>query len=179
MLSREVLVMEPHVARALAALTNGIHVLTIADQTHRHGMAASWVTQVSGDPPLLMASVDQHHFSHSVIGQTGVFGLNVIGRRARQLEEYFCAPSARGPDNLQGLVYELSPKLGVPWLGLAMICIEARVRETVVAGDHTLFVAEIAGIQVNANDRPLTSLDLDYVYLGAGVTYKHDRTGWD
>jgi flavin reductase (DIM6/NTAB) family NADH-FMN oxidoreductase RutF len=171
--------MEPQVAPALAALTTGIYVLTVADETHRHGMVASWVTQVSGEPPLLMASVDQRHLSHSMIERTRAFGLNIVARRSRHLEEYFYPPTARGPDNLQGLTYELSPKLGVPWLGLAMVSIEARVKQSVTAGDHTLFVAEIAGVRINANDRPLTSLDLDYVYLGAEKAFKHDRSGWD
>lgn len=142
-------------------------------------MVASWVTQVSGEPPLLMASVDQRHLSHSVIGQLGAFGLNVVGRRSRHLEEYFYPPSARGPDNLGGLDYELSPRLGVPWLKLATVCIEAQVKQSFAAGDHTLFVAEIAGTRAGANDRPLTSLDLDYVYLGAQEGFKHDRSGWD
>jgi len=55
----------------------------------------------------------------------------------------------------------------VPWLKLAMIAMEARVVDSVVAGDHTIFVATPVGVRIAANDRPLTSLDLDYVYLAA------------
>jgi len=52
------------------------------------------------------------------------------------------------------------------------------VRDSVVAGDHTLFIAEIAGVRIRENDRPLTSLDLDYVYLGGKEVRERDRRLW-
>lgn len=171
--------MDNNVASALAALTTGIYVLTVADGASHHGMSSSWVAQVSGEPPLFMAAVDNQHFSRAAVERTGVFGFNIVGRRGKELEDYFYSAQARRPDNLAGLDYELSPALKVPWLGLAMISMEARVRQTVVAGDHTLFIAEIAGVRVRENDRPLTSLELDYVYLGGKEVTKRDRRGWD
>jgi hypothetical protein len=33
-------------------------------------------------------------------------------------------------------------------------------------------------VRIAANDRPLTSLDLDYVYLGGKEVFPRDRTGW-
>lgn len=171
--------MNKDTATALASLTTGIYVLTVADGEHPHGMSSSWVTQVSGEPPLFMAAVDNHHFSRAVLVRTGVFGFNIVGRRGKELEDYFYSARARRPDNLEGLAYELSPKLKVPWLGLAMVSIEARVKERFVAGDHTLFVAEIAGVRLNQSDRPLTSLELDYLYLGGKQAVKRDRSGWE
>lgn len=171
--------MERDLVQALAALTTGIYVLTVADGEQHHGMSSSWVSQVSGDPPLFSAAVDNGHFSHAIIVRTGAFGMNVIGGRGKQLEDYFYSARARRPDNLAGIDYELSPGLKVPWLGLAMVAIEARVRASHAAGDHTIFIAEPVGVRIGAGDRPLTSLDLDYVYLGGKQVFARDRTGWD
>jgi flavin reductase (DIM6/NTAB) family NADH-FMN oxidoreductase RutF len=74
--------------------------------------------------------------------------------------------------------YELSPQLGVPWLKTAMVSIEARMVNSVVAGDHRIFVAEPVGVRIRAGDRPLTSLELDYVYLGGRQVIPRDRSGW-
>ncbi|MGH7841067.1 MAG: flavin reductase family protein, partial [Candidatus Binataceae bacterium] len=156
----------------------GIYVLTVADGSHHHGMSSSWVTQVSGEPPLFSAAVDNRHFSHAIIMRTGVFGLNVVGARGKALEDYFYSPAARRSDNLRELEYELSPALGVPWLRLAMITIEARVDAAFVTGDHTLFVGAPVGVGLRENDRPLTSLELDYVYLGGKALLPRDRAGW-
>ena len=158
--------MDKDIGIAMANFTTGIYVLTVNDGTHRHGMSSSWVVQVSGEPPLFMAAVDNNHFSCAMVASAGAFGFNIVGRRGKELEDYFYSARSRKPDNLEGLAYELSPKLKMPWLGLAMISIEARVVDSHVAGDHTLFIAEMAGVRIRAKDEPLTSLDLDYVYVG-------------
>jgi flavin reductase (DIM6/NTAB) family NADH-FMN oxidoreductase RutF len=56
--------------------------------------------------------------------------------------------------------------LRVPWLKDAMISIEAKVEKSIVAGDHTIFIASPVGVRICQSDQPLTSLDLDYVYVG-------------
>ena len=86
--------MESEFARALAALTTGIYVLTVSDGETHHGMSSSWVAQVSGVPPLFTAAVDSRHFSCDVVKRTGKFGLNVVGNRGRELEDYFYSARA-------------------------------------------------------------------------------------
>jgi flavin reductase (DIM6/NTAB) family NADH-FMN oxidoreductase RutF len=171
--------MDNKLARAMAGLTTGIYDLTTHENGRCHGMSSSWVAQVSGEPVMFTAAVDNAHFSNGVIARTGVFGLNVVGRRGRALEDYFYSARARRDDNLDTIEFELSPALAVPWLKLAMIAVEARVIDSRVAGDHTIFVASPAGVRISANDRPLTSLDLDYVYLGGRQVVARDRSGWD
>jgi flavin reductase (DIM6/NTAB) family NADH-FMN oxidoreductase RutF len=170
--------MDSALAAVLASLTTGIYVLTVADGPHHHGMSSSWVTQVSGEPPLFIAAVDVQHFSGDVVARTGIFGLNIVGHRSRHLEDYFLSPASRHPDNLRAVPYRVSPSLGVPWLADAAACIEARVVNSVLAGDHRLLIAEPIGVHVNQGDRPLTSLDLDYVYLGGKTVLQRDRSGW-
>ncbi|HUY28214.1 MAG TPA: flavin reductase family protein [Candidatus Binataceae bacterium] len=171
--------MNDQFARAMAALTNGIYVLTVANGARHHGMSSSWVTQVSGEPPLIMAAVDRNHSTGGIIARSGAFGLNVVGVRGRALEDYFYSAQARRPDNLEGIDYTLSPHLGVPWLALAAVSLEARVVQSLEAGDHALYIAELAGVRFGAGERPLTSLDLGYVYVGGKQVIARDRTGWE
>ena len=158
--------MDRDTAIAMANLSTGIYVLTVNDGTHHHGMSSSWVVQVSGAPPLFMAAVDNHHFSRAMVANAGAFGFNIVGKRGKELEDYFYSARSRKPDNLEGLAYRLSPTLKMPWLDLAMIWIEARVIDSHVAGDHTMYIAEMAGVLIREKDDPLTSLELDYVYVG-------------
>ena len=170
--------MDSEMTRVLADLTTGIYVLTVSDGGRHHGMSSSWVTQVSGVPALLMAAIDNRHHSKQIVSRTGCFGLNIVGVRGKALEDYFLSAAAGNPDNLAELDYDLSPSLGVPWLKLATASIEARVEHSHEAGDHTLFVAQAVGVRINDRDRPLTSLDLDYVYLGGKQVVPRDRSGW-
>ena len=160
--------MHADVVRALAALTTGIYVLTVRDGDRRHGMSSSWVTQVSGDPPLVAAAIDRRHFSHDVVERTRRFALNVIGARAKHLEDYFYSAASRRPDNLDTVAREDSPD-GLPLLRDAMATLECRVTAAHAAGDHTLFVASIERVTWRGDDRPITSQDLEYVYVGEVV----------
>ncbi|HLX36281.1 MAG TPA: flavin reductase family protein [Candidatus Binataceae bacterium] len=166
--------MDRNIAVAMANLSTGIYVLTVDDGAHRHGMSSSWVVQVSGTPPLFMAAVDNNHFSRAMLAKVGAFGFNIVGRRGKELEDYFYSARSRRPDNLDGLAYELSPKLKVPWLDRAMISIEARVVDSHVAGDHTIFIAEMTDVRIRDKDEPLTSLDLEYVYIGGKEVVKRE-----
>src|SRR5436190_789033 len=134
--------MEPALARALAALTPRIYDRTVRDGERRHGMSSPWVTQVSGHPPLLMASVDRRHSTHDILARTRRFALNVVGERGRALEDYFYSAASRRPDNLDKVAWEDSPD-GLPLLRDAMVGLECRVEQAIPAGDHTLFVATV------------------------------------
>ena len=160
--------MDPHLVRGLAALTTGIYVLTVRDGGQRHGMSSSWVTQVSGDPPLLVAAVDRRHFTHDIVARTRRFALNVLGTAGRPLEDYFYSTASRRPDNLDAVDCEEGVD-GLPLLRGAMASLECRVEAVHPAGDHTLFVASVRRVTWRRDDQPLTSQDLDYVYVGEVV----------
>ena len=160
--------MTSEVADALAALTTGIYVLTVRDGARRHGMSSSWVTQVSGDPVLLMAAIDRRHWSHAIVERTGRFALNVLGTKGKHLEDYFYSPASRRTDNLEPTAWEDSPS-GLPFLRDAMLNLECTVRAVHPAGDHSLFVASVDYATRRTADRPLTSQDLEYVYVGEVV----------
>src|SRR5260221_13251909 len=115
---------DQNLLQALAALTTGNYVLSVREGEQRHGMSASWVTQVSGQPPLLMAAVDQRHGTHDLLARTGRFALNVVGERGRPLENDFFSAAARRPDNLEAIAWYDSPA-GPPYLLEAAGSLEA------------------------------------------------------
>ena len=155
----------------LKEITTGIFVLTVRHGDVRHGMSSSWVTQVSGEPPLILASVDRAHLSNGLIRAAQRFALNVVGRRSRKLEDFFYSPSARVENNLGGFATVDAPS-GVPLLAEAMVGLDCAVEAEYEAGDHTLFVARVEWVRRAERDTPLSSLELEYVYLGTGRIVK-------
>ncbi|MDX2166222.1 MAG: flavin reductase family protein [Deltaproteobacteria bacterium] len=156
--------------RALAHLTTGIYVLTARHGAARHGMSSSWVTQVSGAPPLLSAAVGVRHSTHALIAASGRFAVNVVGARGRGLEDFFYSAAAQTADNLAGFACDESPA-GLPYLRDAMASLECRVVAQHPAGDRSVFIAAITDVVIRAADRPLTSLDLEYVYVGRVIPH--------
>jgi flavin reductase (DIM6/NTAB) family NADH-FMN oxidoreductase RutF len=162
--------MEPHLAEALAALTTGIYVLTVRAGERQHGMSSSWATQVSGEPVLVMAAVDRQHFTHQLLLDSGAFALNIVGAQSKHLEDYFYSAQSHRANNLAPFALDTGVT-GAPLLRDALAALECRVVSTHAAGDHTLFVGEVVAAQVRTGDRPLTSQELPYIYLGGKVLF--------
>lgn len=162
--------MEVHLAQALAALTTGIYVLTVRSGDRQHGMSSSWATQVSGNPVLVMAAVDQQHFTHGMILDSGAFALNMVGKGSKQLEDYFYSAQSRRPNNLDPFPLETGVT-GTPLLRDAFASLDCRVISIHAAGDHSLFIGEVVEARVRTPDTSLTSHDLPYVYLGGKVLF--------
>jgi flavin reductase (DIM6/NTAB) family NADH-FMN oxidoreductase RutF len=162
--------MERQLATALAGLTTGIYVLTVRAGEHLHGMSSSWATQVSGTPVLIMAAVDQQHVTHQMVLESGACALNIVGSQSKHLEDYFYSAQARRPDNLAPFALEIGCT-GAPLLQDALASLDCRLVSTHAAGDHTLFVGEVLEAHVRSTDRPLTSQELPYVYLGGKVLF--------
>ncbi len=164
--------MEPQLAAVMAALTTGIYVLTVRSGDTQHGMSSSWATQVSGEPLLLMAAVDQQHATHQLVLDSGAFGLNIVGPQSKHLEDYFYSAQSRQKDNLTPFVLETGAT-GTPLLGDALASLDCRLVSTHTAGDHTLFIGEVVEARMRRQDTPLTSRDLPYVYLGGNALFEH------
>ncbi len=162
--------METKLAEALAALTTGIYVLTVRAGNRQHGMSSSWATQVSGNPILLMVAVDKEHLTHKMILESGTFALNIVGVKNKHLEDYLYSSASRQPDNLVPFALETGAT-GTPLLRDALASLDCRVVSGHSAGDHTLFIGEVVDARVRGEDRPLTSHDLPYVYLGGKVLF--------
>jgi flavin reductase (DIM6/NTAB) family NADH-FMN oxidoreductase RutF len=131
-------------------------------------MSSSWVAQVSGDPVLIGIAVDRSHRSHAALERTGVCGLNVVGQSSRRLEDYFFSDAAKQPNNLESIPHDLHAS-GVPILRQAPVVLICRVADRHATGDHTIFVAAVEDFVLRSAERPLTSQDLDYVYVGTVV----------
>ncbi len=162
--------MEPLLAQALASLTTGIYVLTVGTGKQQHGMSSSWATQVSGQPVLVMAAVDQQHATHHLVAKSRAFALNIVGHHSKALEDYFYSSEAKRPDNLSPFDLEIG-LTGTPLLQAALASLDCRLVSSHTAGDHTLFVGEVVDVRVRSTDVSLTSHDLPYVYLGGDVLF--------
>ena len=149
--------------QAFGQMTYGIYVLTTRVEDTINGMIASWVTQVSHDPPLIMAAIHPNRYSHTLIDQTRFFALHVIDRSQRDLLMRF-----KGDDpaeKFSGISWEMG-QTGAPVLKECLAFFEVEVKERYSPGNHTLFVGEVVNGGVKAGGIPLSTLDYEGMYVG-------------
>lgn len=149
--------------QTLGRMTYGIYVLTTSHDDKINGMIASWVSQISYDPPLVMVAVHPNRYSHMLIQKSGRFALHLISRSQKDLLNRFKGPD---PEAKFASIQWVRGKTGCPILRECLGYLECRVRENLTPGNHSLFIGEIVDAQLFSNEDPLTTLDYEGTYVG-------------
>ena len=147
----------------MAHMTYGIYVLTTRHDDTINGMIASWVSQVSHDPPLIMVAVHPNRYSHDLLEKSGHFALHILASDQKHLLARF-----KGPD--PGAKFASSAwhegVTGCPILADCIGSVECRIRQTLKPGNHTLFIGQVVSTVFNGEKRPLCTLDYEGCYSG-------------
>lgn len=148
---------------AFGNMTYGIYVLTVKCDDIFNGMIASWVSQVSYEPPLIMVAVHPNRYSHNLIEKSDTFALHVLEKSQKDMLKRF-----KGPDPDKKFV-DLSwetKKTGAPILKDCMAWFELQVKERHNPGNHTLFIGEVINCGSDSQGTPLCTLEYDGMYIG-------------
>ena len=148
---------------AMGSLTYGIYVLTAAHEDKINGMIASWATQVSYDPPLIMVAVHHDRYTHRLISQSGCFALHVLLKEQKEFLKRF-----KGPDPAAKFlsVPWSKGRNGCPLLRNCAAYLECKVVHRSAPGNHTLFFGEVTDAVKFADGPTLNTSHYEGVYLG-------------
>jgi len=148
--------------KAFTALVHGVYVVTTRLDDKVNGMTASWVSQVSLKPLLVMVSIAPPRYSHTLIKESGVFALNVLTSDQVELGKRFGYKSGRSIDKFAGLNWTTAAT-GAPILPQAYAYLDLKLVHSFTAGDHTLFVGEAVAAKIlHPQSQPLIFKKTDF-----------------
>jgi len=148
---------------AFGNLTYGIYVLTSHHEEKINGMIASWVSQVSYEPPLIMVAVHPNRFSHQLIADGGGFALHAVADTQANFLSRF-----KGADvsaKFTGINWTPG-ETGCPILRDCLAYLECELKIYYQPGNHTLFIGEVVAAGVFGHQEPFTTREYDGLYLG-------------
>ena len=126
----------------LGRFATGVTVLTArAADGRAFGMTANAVASVSLDPPLVLVCVDRTRDMHDVLRAAPRFALSVLAADQEAISRRFAEDTA---DRFAGTTVLEGPH-GLPLVAGAVAHILCAMRDTVAAGDHTVFVGLVTG----------------------------------
>jgi flavin reductase (DIM6/NTAB) family NADH-FMN oxidoreductase RutF len=157
------LAMKEEWKKAFGKMTYGIYVLTSKADETVNGMIASWVSQVSYDPPLIMAAVHPNRFSHQLIEKGGSFVLHVLSSTQTDFLSRFKGSDVRA--KFSSLNWTKG-KTGCPILSECLAYLECELKTHYRPGNHTLFIGEVIDAGVFAGEKPFSTGEYEGVYLG-------------
>ena len=149
--------------QALGNMTYGIYVLTSFYKEEINGMIASWVSQVSYDPLLIMVAVHPNRYSHNLIAKSGCFALHILAADQSNLLGRFKGSDLKA--KFSSIQWQRG-QTGCPVLKECIAYFECRVTAEYTPGNHTLFLGEVLEARMVAGGDALSTLDYDGVYLG-------------
>ena len=113
-------------------------------------ITVAWAGTLCTNPPLLGISVRPERHSFRLISETGEFVVNMPSRYEAFATDLCGVVSGRDGDKFAraGLTAAPAEHVKAPIIAECPINIECRVKQTLPLGSHTLFIAEIVGVQV-------------------------------
>jgi len=146
-------------------------------------MTAAWHTGVSHSPPLYLVSIAPKRHTHDMIMETGEFTCNFLPIDQLKIIHGCGIVSGADIDKIDKLEIPLEKSIEVdcPVIANAYAAYECRVVHQYPAGDHTLFVGEVAAVHIDEariSERGiLDPAKIDFaMYLGSNTYISADPT---
>jgi flavin reductase (DIM6/NTAB) family NADH-FMN oxidoreductase RutF len=151
---------------ALDRLVYGVHIITLRSKEVINAFTASWVSQVSFEPPLIMVAVHREHFSHFLLERGDNFAVNILGEEQGELAKLFYTPVDSEKQERVGVLFTTG-KSGAPILREAMAYLDCQLVASYDAGDHTIYLGQVIDSDVAREGNPLTTQQLGERYAGS------------
>jgi len=136
--------------RVLGHLPTGVTVITAHGADGPVGMAANSVTSVSLEPPLILICPAKTSTTWPAIRASSRFCVNVMASHHEPVARLF---ALRGVNRFAGI--DVVERFTGPALADAVAWIECAIRDEHDAGDHTIVVADVVGLDAAELAPPL------------------------
>ncbi|HEY2461167.1 MAG TPA: flavin reductase family protein [Candidatus Acidoferrum sp.] len=150
---------------ALAQFATGVTVVTAERPSGQvHGMTANSFTSVSLHPPLILICVASIAQLLPLVKEKHCFGVSILKAGQEAMSRYFAQPDEKPETEAAlGIRYRRTPT-GIPLLENALANFACKVVNSQIAGDHTIFLAEIESVDLFDGD-PLIFFHHNYRQL--------------
>jgi flavin reductase (DIM6/NTAB) family NADH-FMN oxidoreductase RutF len=137
---------DPTLKRSLGQMMHGVQVVGAHHDGVARAYCSHWVSQVSFEEPIVMASVSPKHDTYPLIIESGEFAVSVLAGDQVAAGQYFSYPG-RKFRYLAGEFLDVFPATALPVVRNAIAWLRCEVIDTKDVVDHRLFFARVVAVQ--------------------------------
>ncbi|GLI26522.1 hypothetical protein ARHIZOSPH14_07640 [Agromyces rhizosphaerae] len=126
----------------MGRFASGVTVITTHEDGRDYGAAASAVSSLSDEPPMLLICLNVASSTAQAIGRSGRFAVNVLAEDSGPLAQHFASKS---PDKFGSVTFERGQG-DCPLLAGSIAQFECVVEDQVRGGTHLVFLARVLGV---------------------------------
>ena len=157
---------DKNVLAVLKRLEYGVYIVTMGKGETANAFTASWVAQVSSEPPMVAVAIHNKHQSARILNNEQSFLVNLIPAEGEAVARRYYGPAESGYEKLKSANISDSPVTGNPIINGAAAYVECKIVYRVAAGNHTIFIGEVVGGDSVSEGAILTSSNCKLRYLG-------------
>jgi len=140
-------VIDREIKRSLGQLMKGVEVVGAASGGERRAYTSHWVTQVSFEEPIVMASASPKHDTYPLMVEAGEFAVSILAGDQIVEGQYFSYPGHR----LRRIADEYladwpDDPAGPPVVPNAIAWLRCRTFQRLPMHDHELFFARVVAV---------------------------------
>jgi flavin reductase (DIM6/NTAB) family NADH-FMN oxidoreductase RutF len=153
--------LHPRPAYAICSYANGVYDC----------LAASWVTPVSREPPILMVSLAPRRETYRILRSSGRATVSVLPWEELEVLHYLGTVSlAKDPGKMSNPKVKVVIRDGYVWLGGALAVIFCKLRTSVEMGDHDAVFLDVVGVEFGEcfSPRPRVGSCRYILHVGGG-----------
>jgi flavin reductase (DIM6/NTAB) family NADH-FMN oxidoreductase RutF len=158
--------MSKDIKKVMRKLEYGVYVVTLGKGSQGNAFTASWLTQVSSEPPMIAIAINNKHQSARLLKDLDGFVVHLLGEGQEAFAKTFYGPAESGYEKLAATGVEDSPITASPLLKGAAGYMDCKIIERVLAGNHTLFVAEVVAANLADDCKILATSNSNLHYTG-------------
>jgi flavin reductase (DIM6/NTAB) family NADH-FMN oxidoreductase RutF len=153
----------------MRSLAGAVCIITCGHGGRQYGMTATAVCSATADPPTVLVCVNRATNTHHAIDKGEIFCVNVLRHEDRELSGTF---SGAHGGNMRGEARFRAEQwtrlaTGAPVLVNSLVSFDCRVVNRLVHGSHTIFLGEVAQMQIGRKGKPLLYADGQYAKLAS------------
>lgn len=126
-------------------------LVTCKDADTTNVLTIGWTGIVCSKPPMTYISVRPERFSYNIIKNSGEFVINLTTPEMCRKVDFCGVKSGRDTDKLKVCGFHCVPakSVNVPVIDECPVSLECKVTDTKELGSHTMFLAEIIGVDAD------------------------------
>lgn len=157
---------ETQIHKVLAKLEYGIYVVTMGKGQDGNAFTASWVTQVSSEPPMVVVAINKEHQSAWMLKDLDAFVVNILPEGQEGTAKAYYGPAESGYSKLKATNVEPAPESGCPVIPGSVGFLDCKITNRVEAGNHIVYFGEVKAAELEHDVRVLSSTGANLRYAG-------------
>ncbi|MCR2821586.1 flavin reductase family protein [Lederbergia panacisoli] len=131
---------------AMGRFATGVTVITTKVNGIVHGMTANAFVSVSLDPKLILISIGEKAQMNQLLKESSNFAISILNNHQEDLSAYF-AGQIKEERTIGFDIFN-----GMDVIKDSLVNMTCTVQNSVIAGDHTLYIAEVTDLRIQDGD---------------------------